>query len=501
MAQSSIRKGFFFYFGLLILLLVSAFLICLVIMMFNPGKTVLWMKYFSGKQEFSVKQTTAETKDGPRMTVDYSTINEIVVNCNYAKVTMQRNREFADDYVVIRNYAKGFSSAKKYSAFSHKVSLQGTKLVIDINEPTGFLYFSRDVEVIINDCVLEDKNKINLENIALTVNSKGKGDIYLGGTTNDKEKSFGLRSLDVKTDKGTITLGRMFNTSAVTGTIGTNEDDFGIRLYSKRGSIKAVTNVGIQNSNQNVAIGTDKGKINLDTVNVGGRNLQIRCKRGTVAIGKIQAGNVEVNDCINGNYKFDNVASDVTFNGAADTIISPIINIKDIAGEFRLQTNGKKDAPIVTIKNAQKKVAVTSSKGSVTVSNAKGEVELLSNLSMASKVTVDKNNTSNIRIQSEKGKVRLKFLGAVSADARIITNTSPIKVEFTKDASFNANCFKKDATTPMKASYVNVNMGNSGIKYEYDKEHGVLTFNGTTSRGKVTINTNDEVDFNLVSVS
>ena len=163
MAQSSIRKGFFFYFGLLILLLVSAFLICLVIMMFNPGKTVLWMKYFSGKQEFSVKQTTAETKDGPRMTVDYSTINEIVVNCNYAKVTVQRNREFADDYVVIRNYAKGFSSAKKYSAFSHKVSLQGTKLVIDINEPTGFLYFSRDVEVIINDCVLEDKNKITME--------------------------------------------------------------------------------------------------------------------------------------------------------------------------------------------------------------------------------------------------------------------------------------------------------------------------------------------------
>ena len=43
MGQGQIKKGFFFYFGLFVLALVAVFMVCLVIMMFNPGKTVLWM--------------------------------------------------------------------------------------------------------------------------------------------------------------------------------------------------------------------------------------------------------------------------------------------------------------------------------------------------------------------------------------------------------------------------------------------------------------------------
>jgi len=509
MAQGSIRKGFFFYFGLFILLLVSAFLVCLVIMMFNPGKTVLWMKYFSGKQEFAVKETTAETKDGKGVTVDYSTLTDIVINCNYANVTVQSNKEYVDDYIVIRNYAKGFSSAKKYAPFSYKATLDGTKLVIDLKEPTGFMYFSKDVEVIVNDSV--SVGKMNLSNINLKVNARGKSNVYVGGTTNKNEVNFALRTLDVKTDNGIITLGKRFNTSAVSGAIdaGKEEDNYGIRLYTRAGSIKAAntlnygskTGSGIRQTTQNVSIGTNKGRINLDVVDLGTKKFEIKCKKGTVAIDTISAGLVDVKDCINGNYKFNKVLCDMSFFGAADTIISPIININDLAGEFRLLATGKKDAPIVNIKNSQKKVSVTAEKGSVTLSNAKGEVDLTSSASMAVKVTIDQDNANLVRIVNEKGKIRLKFLGAVSSDARIITNTSSVNVDFTKNANFTANCFKKDGTTPMASSKVNVNLGKSGVTYDYNKTTGTLAFSGMTGHGNLTINSNEEVDFNLVSVA
>ncbi len=511
MAQGSIRKGFFFYFGLFVLLLVSVFLICLVIMMFNPGKTVLWMKYFSGKQEIGVTHTTPVTEGGATIDIDYSSLKEIEVNCEYAKVTVQRNKEYKDDFVVIRNYAKGFSGAKKYSPFNYKVSLQGTKLVVDIDEPNGFIYFSKDIEVIINDCTTVDK--INLNNIALKVNAKGSGDIYLGGTTNKDEVAVGLRSVDVSTSKGTITLGRKFNSDSITSAIDANkdEDNYGIRLYTGSGSIKAVNTIvhgaksgnGIRQTQQNVSVGTRKGRINLGIIDLGSKTLEVKCKKGTIAVGNIYAGAVQVNDCVNGNYKFDTVSCDVTFWGTTDTIISPIIRINDLGGEFRLLSTGKKDAPVVNIKNAQKKVAVTAAKGSVTVSNAKGEVDINSNASMAVKVAIDKDNSNIINIENEKGSIRLKFLGVVSRSARIVTNTSSLNIDFTKDASFAANCYNKDTSNALPISKIIIKLGSSKVDYKdyYDEKNGIATFTGTTAKGDITINTNSSINFNLVSAA
>ena len=71
MGQGQIRKGFFFYFGLFVLLLISVFLVCLVIMMFNPGKTVLWMKYFTDNNVYKYETTT----DGSETPIDFSSLS------------------------------------------------------------------------------------------------------------------------------------------------------------------------------------------------------------------------------------------------------------------------------------------------------------------------------------------------------------------------------------------------------------------------------------------
>ncbi len=507
MAQGSIRKGFFFYFGLFVLLLVTVFLICLVIMMFNPGKTVLWMKYFSSDKVIQVSKTT----DNTEMNINYENLTDVTIKCGFANVTVQRNNEYKADGIYIRNKSKGFAGAKNYSAFSYKATLDGTKLTLDVSEPNGFLYFSKDIEIIVNDCVAQ--NGWNLGSIGLTVEADGDSDIYLGGTTIKNEEAVSLRFAKLTTDKGNITLGQRFNTSSISDVINPNseEDNFGIRLYTGSGSIKASNTVagGLKTgsgiyASKAVSLGTTKGRINLDILSIGNNKVEIRCKKGTVAIDDIYASEVSVSNCVNGNFRFKNVNSDMTFAQSQDSIISPIISIEHITGEFRLVANTHKtDAPIVNIKNIDKKLSVTAGKGSVTVSNANGEVDVRSLTSMAVKITVAKNNSNKIRIENNKGKTYLKFLGVVSSEAVISSNKGNIDIDFTKNANFSANCLVKDsATTPLAKKYVHVNLGKDEVSYEeYDAKTGVITFGGETNKGSIKIDTNDDVYFNLVKVA
>lgn len=505
MAQGSIRKGFFFYFGLFVLLLVTAFLICLVIMMFNPGKNVLGMTYFNGKKSYSVESTTAEQKGDSKLTIDYATLTDIEINCDYADITVQRNKEYRDDGIFIRNYAKGFSTSKKYSPFEYKAKLEGTKLIITLEEPDGFIYFSKDIEVVINDDS-RTEGKFNFENINLKVNAKGGSTIYLGGTTNHEEKEFSMKSIDLSTKSGRITLGKRFNPSLVTGK--TSDGINGIKLYSRSGRIETAKEInwgtkvvkGLRTS-ANVSLGTYKGRINFGVVDLGSSgNLELKCKKGAVAIDHVVATKINVANCVNGNYKFKTISCDVEFLEVADTIISPIITIDDLAGNFSLLSQVKKSAPVVKIKKAQKNVAVTADKGSVTISNAMGQVDLNSSASMGVNVTVNKENTNNIRIENGSGKVKLKFLGAVSRDARILTTKSEVSVSFTKDANFTAECHKGDRSTkPASSKDVIVKLGKSGVKYDYNKTSGLLTFEGSTGSGKVVVHTNNEMTFSLVA--
>ena len=495
MAQGSIRKGFFFYFGLFVLLLVTVFLICLVIMIFNPGKTVLWMKYFSSDKVVQVTTTTDEGKSN----IDYTNLTDVTIKCGYANVTVQKNNEYKADGIYIKDKAKGFVGAKNYNTLKFKAILDGNKLTIDVSEPTGFLYFSKDIEIIVNDCVAQ--NGWNLGNISLTVEADGDCDIYLGGTTNKNETVFGLKSVNLTTNKGDIVLGNKFTTQSVSG-------DF--KLFTETGAIKALNTVaaglntgsGIYAATP-VSVGTNKGRINFDILSIGNNKLEIKCQKGTVAIDEIYASEVAFLDCVNGNYKFKNVNCDMDFSQSKDSIKSPIVNIDHIIGEFRLHSNGRKsDAPIVNIKKIDKMISVSAGKGSVTVSNAGGAVDINSLVSMAVKVTISDDNSDTIRIENDKGKTYLKFLGVVSSNAVLISNKGNISIDFTKNANFTTNCYKKDTTNALASKNVHINLGKDQVDYDnYDEKTGTIVFSGSTKNGSLKVYTNDDVYFNLVKVA
>lgn len=497
MAQGTIKKGFFFYFGLFVLLLVSIFLICLVIMLFNPGKTVLWMKYFSGNETVRIAKTTGESS----FDVNYSTLTDITINCDYADVTVQRNKEYSGDYIVIRNNAKGFAGSKNYTAFDYEVTMDGTSLTIDITEPNGFLYFSKDIEIIINDNV--GVGGINLSGISLTVNADGDCDIDLGGSTNKEEESVSLRSINLNTEDGDITFNSNFNSYGVSG-------DY--RMYTGSGRIRALNDVtyamnktgsGIM-ANTDVTLGTNKGRIDLDFVSLGGNTLTIENRKGTAAISSVYAGGVMVERCVQGNYKFDYLNCNLSFAKAEDSIISPVINVGEIDGDFHLSSKDESDAPVIKIDKIAGDLTVTAGKGSVNVAEADGVVDITSNRSTSVKVTLSEFNTNPINVSNDRGDVYLKFLGSVSNNAIITVDSSDVEIDFTKNGGFTAYCYKNngESNDPLSSGDVKVSIRNDEVTYEYNRENGSLNFNGLlSSGGNVTINTNGEVQFNLVNVA
>lgn len=497
MAQGTIKKGFFFYFGLFVLLLVSIFLICLVIMLFNPGKTVLWMKYFSGNETVRIAKTTGESS----FDVNYSTLTDITINCDYADVTVQRNKEYKGDYIVIRNNAKGFAGAKNFKAFDYQVTMDGTSLKIDITEPNGFLYFSKDIEIIINDNV--DVDGLNLANLSLTVNADGGCDIDLGGSTNKQEERVSLRSISLNTEDGDITFNDNFNTYSISG-------DF--RMHTGTGRIVALNDVtyavnksgsGIM-ANTDVTLSTNKGRIDLDFASLGTRTLKIENRKGTVAFTNVYAGGVMVERCVQGNYKFDYLDCDLSFIKSEDSIISPVINVGKIDGDFLLSSTDESDAPVIKINEISGGLTVTAGKGSVNVAEANGIVDITSNRSTSVKVTISEFNTNPINITNDRGDVYLKFLGSVSTNAIIDVDSSDVEIEFTKNAGFTAYCYKKngESNDPLSSGDVKVSIKNDEVTYDYNKENGTLNFSGLlSSGGKVTIKTNNEVQFNLVNVA
>ena len=163
-----IRKGFFFYFGLFVLLLVAVFLVCLVVMIFNPNKTVLWMQYFTDNTSYHINKTTDTKED-----IDWLNIEHLEINCTYANVIVERdnNAQYPKTEMIVKNNAKGFTAASTAVPFAVSVEFEESsegfkKLVVNITEPAGFLFFSKNITVVLHASSVDEKldnfSKLNL---------------------------------------------------------------------------------------------------------------------------------------------------------------------------------------------------------------------------------------------------------------------------------------------------------------------------------------------------
>lgn len=494
MGQGHIRKGFFFYFGLFVLLLVAIFCICLVIMMFNPGKTVLWMQYFTANEHFVVGQTTDDQQIEIDMDYIQNNIDTIEINCSsYAEVLIQRNKDnnFNEEGIHIINNAKGFQGAKGAVHFDYDVTVVGKTLTLSVTEPNGFLHFSKDIKIVLASYT-EWEN--NFGHINLIVNT-ASGNVSVGNSGMLPE-DVELAGLTVNTKKGNVILGDYFNTeklsklslSTVSGDIiSHNKIEYNQKDYT-----------GIK-TNCETGLSTESGEIDVGMVAVENNNLDLTCYTGSVNVEFLKALKTDV-VCKRGDFVLGTVEGDLNYAGAAsDTMITPFITIDYINGNFAL-VGGEKAEVNISIKKIDGKLHLLADKGKLNVKEAGGEIEVVSNANLTADIIVAENNDELIEISSNSGKIEISFLGQFK-NATVSTNTGNVVVNVVSGTKFEANTFKNidgvesSDQDPLDVGKISVSV--ELLKGEYERNSFVVD----SKDGSLNIYTNAKVSYNLVSKS
>lgn len=201
MAGGNVKKGFATYLFILLLIIVAAFLLVVVIMLFSPFKNILGFQYFFyNVEDYNYSVTTTKNSEDA---IDFTTIKQINVESDYASVQVSRYVQIDTIAIRISNNAKGFAKSDQDTSFSYEIAYdQDDKSIINISikEPSGFLFFTKDISV---EILIPSKSTYTLENITLNVNNTS-GDVLIGSINpvSSGEVNVGIGSINVKTISG-----------------------------------------------------------------------------------------------------------------------------------------------------------------------------------------------------------------------------------------------------------------------------------------------------------
>lgn len=509
MPHGQLRKGFFFYFGMFVLLLATIFLVCLVIMIFSPGKAVLWMKYFTDNKTYIIEKTTDESS----AEFKWSDIDNLKIVCpSYANVVVENNNDnnLSKSAVYVVNNAKGFQGADGAVDFAIDVVKTGTSVTITLSEPNGFLFFSKDIRVIIHTSSLS--NDRTFEGLNLVVEG-GDGDIEIGGTTAKAAKEVKLSSLYAETKSGTIMFTEKFDASALNTNISYGvEKTLETPLYLQTGSGKIMSarkvsysfsgktyeNSGLilPTSCNNAEFRTDKGQVNINALVANGNNVNLACKNGSVVTRYIRANNVAVT-CTHGNYNLGVVDGNLNFNKSEDRIIAPNIMASQVTGDFTLSGSESDEVkPDIDIGTVYGVVDVKSNGGSLNINLAHGAVTVLSQNDMKVAVVLAEQNLNAVSIINNNAEIRLGIRGNAQNRIDLKNNSGRTFINVTNIASFTATTYGYNAGEFTRGdiapdSRINI-VGFSNVQEKNP-------FKALSGNGTMEIWSNSNVDITLVA--
>ncbi len=498
MAEGQIKKGFFFYFGLFVLLVVAVVLVLMVIMIFNPGKSIAWMQYFTGNGKYVELTTTTDTK----ATIDWINVNDITIECGYADITIEKNnnKNMPHNSVYISNGAKGFQLSNGAVGFSYTVQYvdgNTNAVKISVQEPNGFLYFSDKIEIVVH---YDDETGHNFtsKNFTLITTS---GDIDIGGSDSQKAKPITINSVKATTESGTISISNTFETESVIP-IPVSTGDFVFETTNgKITSTKSVDsyngkNYGISFPNaSSLKINVmGKGKIDLPVIKFPNKTLNLISRRGVINVDYIEAAEINV-ESIEGNHLYGNVKGNLSYNNSLNEILSPNITIQGtVDGNFSVAATQDNSAPKIKIAQVTGTVHVDAKNGWLEIGNVKQSISLRGE-GISADLTFDKNYDASIDIETNSS-VTLSFAGRIPSNGTVKA-AGNVNIYVTNQASFVAQIYKFDANKSNPADEdkiskdkINTNIGGS------TKEDG--EFRVGSSENLIKIFTNGNANFNLI---
>ena len=506
MAQEGIKKGFFFYFGLFVLFLIAVFLIICVIMIFNPGKTILWMQYFTSS---SAKNVTETTDTGEA--INFDTISRIEVDCSYADVQVKIDGDIGESCIRIENNAKGFATAEQARPFSYSVVNENGTLKIAVTEPVGFIYFSNDISITINI----DSNyfngeffpKYSFDNMAFNIKTTD-GNITFG-SVGFESQPFAPASITAKTTGGSIYLSENMKFNNLSQ----------ISLETDNGDIRTQGNnlgedlSGIEVTDADVNLTTKTGDISLDLVKINtSGTLKIANDNGNVTISKLDVPNKNITetnqgdkesygiqmDSYEGNYYIDTIIGDLSFSPSEDILGSPNIRIGTITGDMLVSSSIDAN-PDVTIETMNGNIYSFGTNGNYIINNMKGNAVIdIESGSVDIKFVEQTNNGTDV-ITSTNGAITIGFKGPIDHEMTVTSDSANINFNFLNNVDFVANAYVNDGANDQSNEMVNddkitVNIGN----YHGDKNPVLVDNSETSHTADIIVYTNANIAYTVV---
>ena len=506
MAQEGIKKGFFFYFGLFVLFLIAVFLIICVIMIFNPGKTILWMQYFTSSSAKNVIETT-DTGEA----INFDTISRIEVDCSYADVQVKVDGDIGESCVRIENNAKGFATAEQARPFSYSVVNENGTLKIAVTEPVGFIYFSNDISITINI----DSNyfngeffpKYSFDNMAFNIKTTD-GNITFG-SVGFESQPFAPASITAKTTGGSIYLSENMKFNNLSQ----------ISLETDNGDIRTQGNnlgedlSGIEVTDADVNLTTKTGDISLDLVKINtSGTLKIANDNGNVTISKLDVPNRNITssnqgdkesygiqmDSYEGNYYIDTIIGDLSFSPSEDILGSPNIRIGTITGDMLVSSSIDAN-PDVTIETMNGNIYSFGTNGNYIINNMNGSANIDIESGSVDIKFVEQTNKGTDIITSTNGAITIGFKGPINHTMTVTSDSANINFNFLNNVDFVANAYVNDGTNDQSNEMVNddkitVNIGN----YHGDKNPVLVDNSETSQTADIIVYTNANIAYTVV---
>lgn len=336
MAKDGVKKGFFFYLGLFLLIILGILSVLMIVMMFMPKTNILGIQYFTNSSAIRVDTTTNDSK----IPIDFnygSNFNKVEITTNFANVSIQKNSEFDRNGIYFVNKSRGFVTTKNANEFSYYVTIEDGVLKITLEEENAFLYFSKEIEVVFQ-ISNESVNPLANKPIAIVTNS---GNVCIGGTYAAGESHIvSLNDLNVETKTGDITISTYSTDNYNSLSLKTRSGDINVRhpnisakqisIETESGDISATKFA----SSQNVSLTSKKGKISISEID---GNVDFKVVDTYVKIGTIR-GSADFSNSV-GEFKsavvnIGLVGENLTATEAADTDF----NIGAVHGRARIET-------------------------------------------------------------------------------------------------------------------------------------------------------------------
>lgn len=378
---SKVKKGFLYYILWLVFIVLGVVCIFGSILIFNPGKDVFgWgIRWISDTKQVEYQKVNDTWFAN-------CTIDTVEINSGFTSFNVIRTVDYKSVTFVLKKNIVGFSNHKTDFVYTTTLSLNGTKLCIDVNEPELALPLGANATL-----TMYCPTEMNLDNYSFIVNTTS-GSVTFG--RNNYEFGLNVSNINITSKTGAIAIQN--NVNVLSGSMNINTEKSEINIYNNLSGMLNIlsksSKINVPKLNGSIKVESDEIKFEAGTI-LG--NATFASAKGYIKIDTLGSQS---------NAGSGNLTTEID-----KTVIANII-VKTMYGNLTLPSAG---ASTITVDNLYGQALIETTSGDVTIGNANNTLNIKTN---SGSVTFTQNSASAVsNITTEGGKINAAFNGINTA--------------------------------------------------------------------------------------